>query len=279
MEVVGITTEDAAEDVGVRDVCRAIRVQENALGESGSTAVIINVECRPAGVCGEVAIADVEDDVVCVNSAREEDPSVELDVAQRAEVDDYKVGRAAVDGQRLAAAVSEAGRIKYMDHLSVVGEHVLRSTGGTYYRAVADRAGCSTLGVKRLRQRVDIVHGGLYGRDTVLDPAGDDVASIVVGELARIRGREVDPAVDGGRATVRRLSRASDPNVAVARDIGDLERVTADPFEEDGVVLATPEHERRRCPLQRQQWNGKKRSQGQCPNNSLRNVKHVIPFL
>ena len=172
---------------------------------------------------------------------------MDLDVAQPIEVDRNQVGCAAVDSQSLVSAVGKAGRIEDMHRLTV------NDIGGTrtriQYRAVTDRDSSPRIAEKHLRQRVHIVHGALHGRDVVVHAAGDDVASIIVGELARVRGREVDPAVDGGWATVSRLAGVGDPDVAVDRDVSDLERVTAGPLEENGVILATPKHERRHCPL------------------------------
>lgn len=63
----------------------------------------------------------------------------------------------------------------------------------------------------------------------VKDPARDDVAPIIVLKLPRVRGREVDAAIDGGRAAVGHLAHATDANVAGYRDIRHLERVVASP--------------------------------------------------
>ena len=124
MEVVGITAEDVTKDDAVGHVHRAIRVEENATGNPGITTIVINVHRRGSSVVNVVATAEIEHHVAEAYSSSEGDPSVELDVAQPTDVDRNQVGCAAVDRQRLPAAVREGARIKYMDALTVDGEHV-----------------------------------------------------------------------------------------------------------------------------------------------------------
>src|SRR6266446_5598740 len=96
-----------------------------------------------------VAAAEIEHDVVGHNSSGQEYPTVELDVADPIEVDGNQVGRGAVDSQSLVSAVAKAGRIEYMDDLTV--NDIRGTRTGIQYRAVANRDGCPRIAEKHLR--------------------------------------------------------------------------------------------------------------------------------
>src|SRR5260370_35969516 len=111
--------------------------------------------------------------------------------------------------------------------------------------------------------RVGGVEGRTSRRDTEVG-SGKSIADVIAGKLSSVKGREVDPAANGGRAADRGQSRAADPDVAnaaalagrhsgiaaggVGRDVCELERIVATAFKEGGIVRGLPQFEVRPGP-------------------------------
>lgn len=227
-----VSAEHAPNNIRVRHRNRAVRVQEHTLDAVHALAavrsviaeIVVDLQGWPTS---EIASTDEIIKNLVGGYAVKFNLVVEIRIQPDKVQHNAVPSQVAIDSQHVPIRCIEP---RYVEHaVSIAIQYAGARIDGC---GVLDIDVRSRLGAERSVEAVHCVERVGYRSNTVVDSAGNNITGVVVTELSRIRGREVDPAVDRRRSAIGGLSGQSHAHISVHGHIRDLERIRAGPLKQ-----------------------------------------------